>query len=268
VFLTKKAIVKIIVIVCIYEALGVFLLSAAFSAYTSGERGIFVPFLVIGCFLIPFGALTAAVGRYSEGKGKLLLKGRRLVLQELRPAAFITLYRETSASPNLVVAHPDPDILEMLFTAYGAAGDEQSQLAALEEMLATAPEKKRKKYLLFRSAYLYAAGRTEEAEQIYSAVTAQKLSLQEAAIADAVLKSDRAMAFGDWTTAENYIKARLAASFPPKTPYEILSFRFALAQVLLKSGRPEKAAPHLAYCAENGGETAIRSKAAALLQTL
>lgn len=262
-FLTRKSLKKINLLTGAYLVWGAFcfIVSVVF-ALLSIE---YVPLIVIGVFSIAFGALVRVSGKYAEGKGKLINSGNKLVHMELRPAEFIRLYEEKRDSPDNVISSPDFDVLSLVVTAYDALGDSESALTTLDQIISIAPDKKRPLAKIIRASILYSVGRIEEAEQLYREVQNEEMDYMAKAVLDVMLKCDRAMALGDYTTAEAYNKQLLARTFPKNTPLTVLYAHFALAKIYCATERLEQAKVHLNYCVENGGETAIKSDAVDML---
>ncbi len=264
-FLTKKALIKIWLVTGVFLALA--LLSFwAFSVFSQFfESGIL---LHLGVFCLSFAPLAYFSGRYTEGKGKLINRGRKLVTQQLRPAEFIRLYMEKRDCPDNVVAKPDYEVLQALVGAYDAAGDKPGALEAAEQMLAAAPERKKPIAKLTKAAILFGLGRMEEAEQLYHQTRGEKMDLLATALADTILKGTRAMAYSDYTTAELHFKQELARTFPKPSPLDRVGANFALALICRNTGRQEEARQYLRYCIEHGGETGMQSAAVDLWNEL
>ena len=85
---------------------------------------------------------------------------------------------------------------------------------------------------------------------------------------DATLKSDRAMAVGDYKTVEAYSLKMLAQSFPKLDNLGKLVVHYKLGEVYEKLQDKEKAISYYQYCEINGGETAIKESAKEKLQQL
>ena len=85
---------------------------------------------------------------------------------------------------------------------------------------------------------------------------------------DAILKMDRAMAMGDYKTVEMFALKTLDRPFPKPDNLENLMLHYALGEAYEKMQDSENAAKHYQYCADNGGETALKTASIAALQRL
>ncbi|MBR5773899.1 MAG: hypothetical protein IKY44_03505 [Clostridia bacterium] len=269
-FLTKKALRKIKRLVGFYIGIGIFcIVIAVLFACLKIDSGIDKSMVLIGAFALLFGVLFRKIGRYAEGKAKLINHANKLVHNELRPAEFIRLYEQARDCPDNVVSEPDFDVLRLLVLAYDALGETEQVLDTLEQILAIAPAGMRPMAIILKASVLYEMGSTEEAEALYAEVVNMELNFVTRPVMEALVKLDRAMALGDFVTAEAYCRQSLQRkSFPKNTPLSILYTNFNLAKICLKTNRPEEAREYLQYCIENGGETAIKSKAADRLREI
>lgn len=273
-FLTRQAIRKIRIMTGLYYFLGVIFCSVGiiclyFSRIFSIsllDNIILALSLGILCFVI--GAVNIKINKYSEGKGKLINLGNKLVLKELRPAEFIRLYEEKRDCPDNVVSKPDFEVLQLLLVAYEALGDKQHETETLEQMLLIAPKKKKSVSKLLKAIVFYNTGRVEEADRIYSEVLSEKVDLMTKYLFDNIIKSDRAMAVGDYAVAEVYYEQLLAKTSPKNSPLTILYAHYNLAKIYIATERSEEAKTHLNYCIENGGDTFMKSKATDILNAL
>ena len=264
-FLTKKALRKINLLTGAYFILSavLFILSLIYTLLD-----LKCTFLVILGFISFIGGLICIKsGRYSEGKGKLIGKGYRLVHHDLRPAEFIRLYEEKRDDPENVISAPDFDILSMLAIAYDSLGDEERCLETTNKLIDIAPEKKKAEAKLLKCSLLYNMEKTEEADLIFAEVQKEDLPLPLKGLSEILIKSDRAMAYGDYLMAEKYFKDRISAKFPHNTPLSKLYTHINLAKIYIKTDRPDEAKAHIDYCIQNGGETAIPRDAEKMLSS-
>lgn len=255
-FLSRKALEKIRFLAGAYFLLGVLCL-VAFAVFQSLQAGGMV-LLLLGVICFVCGFLSYMAGRYTEGKGNLINSGNKLVFHELRPGEFIRIYEEKRDYPDNVISTPDYDVLQLLVTAYDALGDPDSALEVLEQMGAIAPEKKKIHVKLLKTGLLFSIGRVDEAGLLYAEVVSSDMDMITKALLDVVMRSDRAMALGDYATSEGYYLQALRAPFPRNTPLSILYAHFALAKIYVATGRAEEAKIHLNYCIQNGGDTNIK----------
>ena len=267
-FLTRKALRKIRLLVGAYFAIGAFCLVAWLVLYVVSRReeGPLLVILGLLCFLL--GLLFRQVGRYAEGKGRLINSGNKLILHQLLPDEFIRLYQEMRDGPDTVIAKPDFDVLRLVIAAYDALGDTEHTLETLSEMRSIAPDKKKPQVKLLTASVLFSVGRVEEAEPLFNEGRQEGTDVMTRSMADLVLKSDRAMALGDFSTAELYYRQALTQPFPKATPLSLLYGHFALARICSKTGRLEEAKVHCTYCVENGGHTAVQAEAVKMAEEL
>lgn len=263
-FLTKKSIRKICIMAILYFALGSICVALAFLFGNMGVSAEFLFYLGIITFLL--GGPVALCGWYAEGKGKLINLGNKLIRNELKPAEFIRQYESVKNANDLVVKKPSVEVLQLVAAAYDALDDEENILAMADELIAIAPDKKKVFYKLFKTAFLYSYGRIEEAELLFNEAQKQKLDVMSSGLADAIMKSDRAMAMGDYKAVEAYSLKLLQRPFPKLDNWGKVVTHFALGEVYEKLQDNRKAVTYYQYCADFGGETAIKNAAIEKLQ--
>ncbi len=265
-FLTKKSILKISALAICNFLLGSTII---ISMHLLESIGIDAPAL-LSLAVIAYGLclLTALAGYYGEGKGNLINLGFKLVLKELRPADFINHYNLLRNSEDLVVAKPSIEVLQLVAIAYDALDDRENALAAADEMIAAAKDKKKPFAKLFKASYLYTYGQTEAAETLLFEAKEQKLDMMGKVLFNAIRKGDRAAAMGDYKVAEAFCLETLAHTNPRKDQLVQLETHDALGEIYEKLQDNEKAIMHYQYCVVNGGETAIRKNAAKKLEEL
>lgn len=264
-YLTKKQLRKIWTLTGTYIVIGVMalLLFLALGAY--GEDA---TLLILGLLMILLSPVVYKCGRYGEGRAKLINKGKKLMLQQLRPAEFLRIYEETRDNPDNVVAEPTFDVLQMVLLAYDTLGKADEAFDTRNLMMMVMPDKKRQLAKVLHASLLYGCGRTEEAEALYTELLNTKLDAVTTVVMNALTNADRAMARGDFATAEAYFTRILTHSFPKPNPLTVVQAHFHLATICLKTDRVEEAGPHLDYCIQNGGETIFRTESQALQETL
>lgn len=259
-FLNKKSLTKIRLLAGTYLVLSAscFLIAILFSAWQIEYKS----HIFLGCLCLVLMPIFYKIGYYSEGKGKLIAKGNQLICHELRPAEFIRLYEEKRDDPTNSITKPDFDVLRQLLTAYDALGDTDSALKIIDQMIQIAPDKKIHEAKLLKASLLFSVGNhNEEAETIYRDVVSGQLNILTKALADAVMKCDRALALGDDATAEIFLKQSLTQKFSKPTPLSRLSAHYHLARICYRANRMEEAEEHRQYCIENGGDTSMQSDA-------
>ena len=263
--LTRKGLWKCIIFTAIYFILG----SIAMAAGILSLLILFDPnLLFLGLFCYLCCPLVYFYIRYREGKAKLIRKGYDLIHRKLKPAEFIRYYQDLRYNCDLVIDRADMEVLNVLVLAYDLLDRREEALATADEAIAVAPEKKKKAAKLLKVSLLFCYGMTEEAEAQFSVLREGKLDLVCTGIVDMIMKSDRAIAMGDYKTAECYYQNQLSNAFPKPTNAVKHVDHYWLGVVYEKMQEPEKAVPHYRYCLEHGGETAIKVAAATALDRL
>ena len=265
-FLTKKSFRKILIMAICYFLLGSISIFLWFVFNSMGINENFLLFLGIVvywlCILIVFWGL------YAEGKGKLINLGNKLVRNELKPAEFIEQYESLKDSNDLVIKKPGIETLQLLAIAYDSLDDRKNALATVDEMIDIANDKKKAFVNLIKCSFLFSYEYFEEAELLFNEVQKQKLNIMCDGLADAILKSDRAMDIGDYKTVEAYNLQLLERSFPKLDNLGKLVTNYKLGEVYEKLQDSSKAATYYQYCADFGGETAIKKSAIEKLKHL
>lgn len=263
-FLTKKSFRKILIMAICYFLLGSISISswAVFNSMGINEDVL----LILGIIAYLFCVLMSFWGRYAEGEGKLILRGGKLVQKKLKPAAFIKEYEELKHSDDLVINKPSIEVLTIVASAYDSLDDKVNTLKTMDEMIAVAGEKKIAYATILKASVLYSYKRTEEAEKLFLETQKMKLDLASTALVDVTLKSDRAMAMGDYEVAEAYYLKLLERKFPKLDNLVKLVAHYQLGEIYEKLGDNEKAVINYRYCMNNGGETAIKISAIEKLQ--
>ena len=265
-FLTKKGFWKTVVIALCYVVLGSLCMAAGAILATWGAN---VKLLfALGAFCYIFCPIIIVCGLYTEGKGRLINSGNKLVRNELRPSEFIKEYLRQRNSTELIVNKPSIEVLQLVAIAYDSLNDRENCLATVEELVAVASEKKKMLAKLIKCSILYSYDMTDEAEAIFTDVRATKQNFICQALTDGILKSDRAKAMGDYSTIEAYNLKRLTQKFPKLDNLAKLIYHFNLGEIYEKTQNNEKAIPYYQYCVDHGGETAIKECARAALEKL
>lgn len=265
-FLSKKSLIKILVLPIICFVVGVIGLYFAIVAALLDIDSTMLFILSILLFL--WGVLGIFTFLKNEGKVKYIKLANKLVNNELRPAEFIKEYELLRNSQDLVIKKPSIEILQLVLAAYDSLGDEENSLAIADEMIAVASDKKKSYAKLMKSAILFSHGKVEEAEAIFSEAQSGKRDFLTIALTDILIKSDRAIAMGDYKIAEAYFLSSLEQTFPKPSNLSKLSGHYGLGEIYEKTGEKEKALTHYQYCAENGGETYMKSAAEAAIKRL
>ncbi len=108
----------------------------------------------------------------------------------------------------------------------------------------------------------------EEAQALLVEIQGQKLDVLSTAMMDIIIKTDRAMAMGDYETAKAYYLQMLENESKKSDNYAKLARNYKLGEIYENLNDKEKALPYYTYCAENGGETAIRPLAISAIERL
>lgn len=264
VFLTKKGLWKILILAICSFLLGSFCMTAAavLAFFGAGSKLLFV----LGAVCLVLCPLCIAWGLYAEGKGQLIGLGNRLVRNELKPAVFIQEYEQLRHTAGLVLNKPSIEVLRLAATAYDALDDRENCLCAVEEMISAASEKRKMIAKLIKSSFLFSYGMVEEAEALLAEAYTAKQDFLCRVLMDAILMSDRAMAMGEYQTAEGYHLKMLTQTFPKLDPLSKLVIHFALGEIYERTQDREKAISHYTYCVDHGGETAIKESARSALE--
>lgn len=265
-FLTKKGVLKIVIMAVCYFAIGSFCIVAGIILAILDANANFL--FILGAVCYGFCPIIVVWGRYAEGKGKLINLGNKLVRNELKPNEFIKEYQRLKDSTELVVNKPSIEILHLVAIAYDSLGDRENCLSVVEEMVSFASDKKKTFAKLIKCSFLFSYDMTDEAETIFTEARASKQSFICQALMDAIFKSDRAMAMGDYKTVEAHNLKMLSQTFPKLDNLSRLMLHYELGEVYDKLQSYEKAIPCYKYCIDNGGETAIKESAKSALDRL
>lgn len=264
VFLTKKAFWKILIMAIGYFVVGSFCVAAgAVLAFLgAGSKLLFV----LGGICYALCPLFAVMGLYAEGKGKLIALGNKLVRNELKPAAFIREYEQLRHTAGLVWNKPSIEVLQLVSVAYDSLHDRENCLSVMDERIAATSEKKKIYAKLIKSSILFSYGRVEEAEALFAEACTAKQDFMCRALVDSILKGDRAVAMGEYKTAEMHCLNLLARTTPKLDNLGRLVIHFQLGEVYEKLQSNEQAIPYYQYCVDHGGETAIKEAARSALE--
>ena len=265
-FITEKSFWKIIGMMLIYAYLGSLCLLLWASSAMLDFSDTF--FLVVGVLCLLAIPLIFLWGWRAEGKGRYLALGNKLIRVKLKPREFIRECEALMTSETLVYKKPCMEIFYLLLVAHDLLDEEERVLFYAEEIIRSAPKKKKATARLIKADVLFGQGRFDEGEALFVDVQREKMSLTCRAFADAIYKSDRARALGDYQTVETWNLTNLSQAFPKPDALTMLICHERLAEVYEKMGDKEKAIVHYEYCAAHGGETAITEKARTALLAL
>ena len=265
-FLTKKSFQKILIMAICYFSLGS--ICVAFSILFS-IIGISANFLlVLGIITYLLCVLMIFWGRYAEGTGKLISLGNKLVRNELKPAEFIRHYELLKTSSDLIIKKPSIEVLQLVAIAYDSLDDKENALATVDEMIDISCDKKKAFSNLIKTSFLFSYGKTQEAELLFNEIQKQKLDIICNGLVDTILKTDRAIAMGDYKTAEAYNLKMLERSFPKLDNLGKLIVHYTLGEVYKELQDNHKAIAYYQYCVDFGGETSIKKSAIEKLQNI
>jgi tetratricopeptide (TPR) repeat protein len=265
-FLTKKSFIKILIIAICFFAIGCFFIGLDLVFMSIGvSDGLTLKLGLIECLLA---LLMVAGGMYGEGKAKLIQLGNKLVRIELKPMEFIKHYEQLQNSQNLIIKKPSIEVLQLVAVAYDLMGEKEKALAAFEEMIEVADGKKKVFAKLLKVSFLYGDNKVEEAEALFVDLKKQKLDLMSQGLADAILQDGRAVAMGDYRTAEAYQLNLLQRQFPKLDNLGTLVTHYSLGEIYEKLEEKDKAITYYSYCAEHGGETVLKKSAIEKLEAV
>lgn len=265
-FLTKKGIWKIVIKTLIYFAIGSLFIALGVRLTVLDADANFM--FVLGAFCYACCPIIIAWGLYAEGKGKIIVSCNKLLRNELKPHEFIEEYKKLESSTDLIVNKPSIEVLQLVVIAYDVLDDRENSLSVADEMISVASKKKKTYAKLIKCAILYSYDMVDEAEAIFTEARASKLNFLCQSLSDAILKSDRAMALGDYKTIEEYNLKALSQAFPKPDNLSKLMLHYKLGEVYEKSQSYDKAITYYQYCVDNGGETALKESAKSALQRI
>lgn len=263
-FLSKKGLLKIFVVAISWFLVACFCVLSYNYLLNMGVKIKFLLILGIISYLIC--CISIFWGRYAEGKGILINLGNTLVRKELKPAEFIKEYETLKNSTDLVIKKPSVDVLLLVATAYDVLNDRENVLKTVDEMLAVAGKKKKAYVNLIKTSFLFSYDRKEEAESLFIETQQAKLDFMCKSLTDNILKTDRAMAMGDYKIAEAENLRLLEQTFPKLDNLGKLIVHYQLGEVYEKLNDNEKAVLHYQYCVNHGRETAIKQSAKAAIE--
>ena len=264
-FLTKKGFWKIVIMAVCYFAIGSFCIVAGIVLSILDADANFL--FVLGAICYALCPLIVFWGRYAEGKGKLINLGNKLVRNELKPNEFIKEYQRLKNSTELIVNKPGIEILQLVALSYDCLDDKENCLSTVDEMIAVAGKKKMFAKLI-KCSFLFSYNMIDEAEAIFTEARASKQNFICQALMDAIFESDRAIAIGDYKTAEAHNLKLLSQTFPKLDNLSKLVINHTLGKIYASLEDREKAILHYQYCVENAGETAMKESAKSALDRL
>ncbi len=224
--------------------------------------------LILGIIVYLLCVLVVFWGRYAEGKSKLINLGNKLVRNELKPAEFIEQYEFLKNSNDLVINKPSLEVLQLVAVAYDSLDDKENVLLTVDKMIDIADDKRKTFSNLIKCSFLFSYGNFEEAELLFNEIQKHKLDIMCNSLVDTILKSDRAMAMGDYKIVETYCLKMLERSFPKLDNLGKLVTNYKLGEVYEKLQDSSKANTYYQYCVDCGGETAIKKSATEKLKHL
>ena len=263
-FLSKKRLLKILITAIVCLVVGNFCIAMYILFATMKVEA--KALLVLGIIAYLLCILSVFFGRYAEGKAILINLGNTLVRKELKPAEFIKHYEALKNSTDLVIKKPSIEVLRLVTTAYYVLNDRENVLETVDEMLSVADEKKKAYVNLMKTSFLFSYGRKEEAESLFIETQQVKLDFMCKSLTDNILKTDRAMAMGDYKIAEAENLRLLEQTFPKLDNLGKLIVHYQLGEVYEKLNDNEKAVLHYQYCVNHGRETAIKQSAKAAIE--
>lgn len=265
-FLTKKGLRKILIMAICYFVVGstCIIIGVIFRNTSVYVRALFI----LGAIAYLLDIILVFCGKYAEGEGKLINSGNKLVRKELKPADFIKEYELLKNSNDLVIKKPSIECLQLVMIAYDSLDDKENCLATADEMIAVAGDKKKAYATLLKVSLLFSYDKTEQAEKLFDEARKLKLDFICNALTDAIFKSGRAMAMGDYKIAEEYNLKLLERRFPKLDNLSKLGVHYMLGEIYEKMQDNEKAVSYYQHCASHGGETAIKTSAMSAIKRL
>ena len=264
-FLSKNAVTKTVVTSVMFLIIGALFIGLSVFLSAGGQK--YAPSLIAGIVFCSLAVINALVGIYSEGITKVFARGCKLVRDELDPEAFIAYYNGVSRSAN-AVSRPTYDISELLLTAYELSGNMRGKQAQLAHMRSALKPKYLPRITVLEACRAYDDGDADEGDRLLS-LAGKKYppSVTVSTMIDIAGKTSAALCRGDLKTAESYYNGVLNGSgiMKPDNAARLMA-HWELFRISEQNGDTEKALEHLRFCAENGGRTAIRSKALSLLK--
>lgn len=224
--------------------------------------------LILGIITYILCIIITFTGRYAEGKGKLINIGNKLIRCELKPAEFIKEYELKKNAEDLVVKQPSIEVLHLVITAYDLLDQRDKALETAEEMVAVADAKKKAFAKLLKASLLYSYDKFEEAEALFVDVQKDKLDIISKNLANVIFKTERAKALGDYKTVELCNLKLLESKFPKLDNLTKVVLNFQLGEIYEKMGENEKAFENYLFCANFGGETALKVTAKERLKNM
>ncbi len=252
--LTKNSMVKIWVLFALFFLIG----SLGIPAMLTQNEPITAGNIIYVGIAYLLGVGTFLLGRYAEGTANWVNLGNKLVMKELRPEDFLFEYETLKKRKDVVTFKPKAEILRLVALAYKTAGQDEKALETVEEMIRVSPPKKQAIALFNKVSLLFETGRIEEAETLFRGIQKQPLSLTAKGLADCILRGDRAVATGDYATAEIFWLQQLSVNKAFQTPLSVVACHAKLGAIYEKNGRLEEALEQYRYCNENGGKTKYR----------
>ncbi|MBE6649552.1 MAG: hypothetical protein E7614_08570 [Ruminococcaceae bacterium] len=256
-FLDKKGFRKILIWAIVTFVEGCFCIGMAMFLAFLGRSYKFL--LVLGIISYVFTAYSIFFGRYAEGKGKLINLGNDLICDKLQPAEFIKEYEALMKSDDFVIKKPSVEVLRLAALAYYVLDDKEKVLSTVDKIIEIEKENKKPYFKLVKSSYLFCYGEKEEAEKLFIESQKGKLDVMSKALADDILKNDRAFVMGDYSMVEIFNQKLLSRTFPKPNNLSKVIANYTLANVYEKTQEKEKYIECIRYCVENGGETFIQA---------
>lgn len=213
-----------------------------------------------------FAVLDPIILPVSLGVSPFLSKYNKLVENDLRPAEYLEYYNKAVNAPDLVVKKPDLNVLKTVMDSYEFLNDEEGQKRILAEMLETQTGKYLVRARLTEISLKYSEGRIEEADAALAEIERSSPDAVARQYISNIRRYSRAKATGDYLTAETYCLTLLGRV--KKRKALCLAVHYGLAEIYAASERYAEAKEQLAFCTENGGETAYPARAKEMLDSL
>ena len=200
---------------------------------------------------------------YHEGKWRLTSLGNRAVMDALLPDVFLSEYEKAKNAPDNVSSKPSFSLLLFKLVAHELKGDGEGTAATLDEMERLYPKGGKNAITkATRAEDEYEKGSFETGERLLAEAERSAKGLRAKATVRNVRSSARAIAAGDFVTAESYyIRLTSATGIARHPNAAVLIGYFRLAEICRRTDRPKDAKRYLEICRDSGKDTVFAQKA-------
>lgn len=219
----------------------------------------FIP-TVVGCivFVGVYVVYRMVINNGFVKWGRMAVK---LVLDEKKPAEFLSLYERLTTSDEFIIKKEGAGIFRFVQMSHNVLGECEKCLEASDKLISLSNKKQKAWAYLIKVGCLYDMGDDEKAEALYNHAKTLKSDYYAANLFDCLNKTERARRQGDYKTAEQYFLKVLEQNYPKPSAIETLIANYNLGEIYEQTNEKEKAIFHYNYCIENCGETIFGEKA-------